>query len=91
MLSPLNVMNRFTLEQRQDLFEIYFIFTYKDNCSEVARNCYIKFDRRKGSKEYDIRKLIAKVHETGFIGDTPRRGRDRTVHPKLQLNKIPFS
>ena len=42
MLSPLNVMNRFTVEQRWHLLEIYF--QNRENLSEIARKWRVKFD-----------------------------------------------
>ena len=65
ILSPLNVMNRFMLEQRWDLLEIYF--QNKEKRSEIRRNCRTKFDSQEGPIALGIRKFIAEVCETDFV------------------------
>lgn len=79
-------MNRFTLEQRWDLLEIYF--QNKDNWSEIARKCRTKFGRREGPTVPGIRKFIAKVRGTGFIVDAPRRERARTVRTPEHIEAV---
>ena len=58
------------LEQRWDLFEIYF--RHKDYWSDIARKYRTKFDHRKEATVPGICKFIAKVHEFDFIIDLPK-------------------
>ena len=51
------------LEQRWDLFEIYF--RHKDYWSDIARKYRTKFDHRKGLTVTDMCKFIGKARETG--------------------------
>ena len=65
ILTPLNVMNRFKLEQYWDLLTIYF--QNKDNWSEITRNCRRRFSRREGRTVSGILKFVANVRGIGFM------------------------
>ena len=61
------MLNRFTLEQRMGLLEIYF--QNKDNWGEITRQYPTKFGCRARPTLSGISKFIAKVRENGFIVD----------------------
>ena len=64
----LKVTNRFTLEQRCDILEIYF--QNKGNWSETVQKCRTKFGHIEGPIVTGTRKFIANDRDTDFIVDT---------------------
>ena len=82
-------MNRFTLEQRWIILEIYF--QNKDNWAEIARKCRSKFGRSEAPTAPGIRKFINKVRETGFIVDAPTRQRARTLRTPENIDAVAAS
>ena len=63
-------------------------FQNKDNWSEIARQCYIKFGCREEPTVVDIRKLIATVHEIRVIIDAMKRERTRTVRTPENIEAV---
>ena len=83
ILSQLNVINRFTLEQSWGLLEIYF-----RNMHENAQKCYTKFDRKEGLTVSAIHKFVAKVPKSGLIVDAPKWESAHTVRSPENIEVV---
>ena len=60
----------------------------KQRCTGIARKLRSKFGLKEGPTMPEILKFIAKVRETGFIVDMPKRKLTRTVRTLQNIEDV---
>ena len=90
-ISPTNVIYRLTLEQGWDLLEIYFQSSVISKTKLFPKQSYFqnKIWSQRWTNNARVQQVIAKVRETGFIVDVPKRERVCTV--RKSENTVPMA